>query len=116
MTETRTIRLLCGATVIALSAGLNSAFADVIPPSILKRDFQACVEQGADGQDDFQVEYCQCVVNRMQDGMEFDEYIIFASGLSENMSNEELVKKAMSNEKVNAWVQECAANASYLIE
>ena len=49
--------------------------------------------------------------------MDFEEYILFAAGFDlENMSDEEQIKKAMANKKVNAMVQDCARMAAPYIK
>ena len=117
MTIAKIVWLSCGLSLAAFSIQVNSINAAEIPPAFVKKDYESCMEQVVDGQDEYYKQSCQCFVDKMQIGMDFEEYIIFASGIDlENMSKEEIVIKAMSNKKISVWIQECATMAAPLLK
>ena len=88
MTYGKLVWLVCGVTLAAFSTGISSGYAAEIPSPVIEKDYESCLAQGAAGQEEFQTRYCRCFVDRMQDGMDFEEYILVASGFDlENMSN-----------------------------
>jgi len=117
MTMGKTVWRLWGVALAAYLIGPGGVYATEVPAPFYDTDYQACLMEGAAGREIFQAEYCQCVVGKPHSGMNLEEYIRFNSGLNtEDMTDEELVLKAMSNNRVNAWIQACAVSASPLVK
>ena len=85
----------------------------IIPNTFLKKDYEACLKGRDHEHENAQKVYCQCLVDRMKDGMNFSEYLLLSAEISPIKDASKLVKLkfAMSKEKLGLWVQDCVKMA-----